>query len=181
MSNVKHSCDSPEWGTPGYIINLSQEFLKVIDLDPASCTQANQLVKAKRYFTKEDDGLSKDWKGRVFLNSPGKLKKKFWNKLVAEYLRGNVKEAIYLCYSQEELQTSQNKTTLSCSDFPLVIPKNRLKYTNLITGVTPKSPPCSSAIILLPDSSKPSRLKDFYNIFNPIGKVLIPYEFSRKT
>ena len=41
-----------------------------IDLDPASCEMAQEVVKAKTYCTEQDDGLSMSWSGCVFLNPP---------------------------------------------------------------------------------------------------------------
>jgi len=41
-----------------------------IDLDPASSLIANKTVKAKKYFTKDDDGIGKKWTGNVWLNPP---------------------------------------------------------------------------------------------------------------
>ena len=31
-------------------------------MDPASCPEANKIVNAKRFFTKEDDALSRNWR-----------------------------------------------------------------------------------------------------------------------
>lgn len=39
-------------------------------MDPASSKQANSVVKATRYYSLENDGLSKHWKGRVWMNPP---------------------------------------------------------------------------------------------------------------
>ncbi len=41
-----------------------------IDLDPASCREANEGVHASRFFGIFEDGLSKQWHGRVWLNPP---------------------------------------------------------------------------------------------------------------
>ena len=41
-----------------------------IDLDPASSELANETVKANGYYDKEDNGLTKEWYGRVWLNPP---------------------------------------------------------------------------------------------------------------
>ncbi len=57
-----------------------------IDLDPASCEFAQKRVKAKRYFTKQDDGLQQRWFGNVFLNPPYQMPaiEQFTDKLLEE-------------------------------------------------------------------------------------------------
>ena len=51
-----------EWYTPPEIIRSLGEF----DLDPCTSEIAYKLnSSAKNYYTKEDDGLSKEWLGRV--------------------------------------------------------------------------------------------------------------------
>lgn len=56
-----------EWYTPPEIIQALGEF----DLDPCTSEIAYNLNhSAHRFFTKEDDGLSKKWSGRVWLNPP---------------------------------------------------------------------------------------------------------------
>jgi ParB family transcriptional regulator, chromosome partitioning protein len=105
---------SNEWYTPSYVIEAAREVLGSIDLDPASCALANETVKATRYFTKDDDGLSKAWDGNVWLNPPysyttvprgmehgDKSKRpciaKMWiDKLISEYHEGHISEAIML-------------------------------------------------------------------------------------
>lgn len=54
-----------EWLTPPSIINSLGPF----DLDP--CSPVNRpWPTAKTHYTKLDDGLSKDWEGRVWCNPP---------------------------------------------------------------------------------------------------------------
>ena len=60
--------DGDEWYTPNTIISDAHQLLGGIDLDPASCETAQRTVQAKRYFTKSDDGLAKQWRGNVWLN-----------------------------------------------------------------------------------------------------------------
>jgi ParB family chromosome partitioning protein len=69
-----------------------------IDLDPASCAMAQETVRAKQYYTAEDDGLTKEWSGNLWVNPPysAGLIDKFAAKLVREYEAGNVREAIVL-------------------------------------------------------------------------------------
>ncbi len=55
-----------------------------IDLDPASCDMAQKIVKAKKYYTAQTNGLKKKWSGRVFLNPPYgmPLIREFTDKLI---------------------------------------------------------------------------------------------------
>jgi ParB family chromosome partitioning protein len=86
-----------EWYTPGEYITAAWATLGTIDLDPASCEEANQTVGAARIYTIADDGLTKPWHGRVWLNPPyGRLAPDFIERLVTEYMNGNVEEAIVL-------------------------------------------------------------------------------------
>lgn len=61
---------TPEWYTPAHIITLARDVLGGIDLDPASCAAANELVQSARYYAKTDNGLLQPWHGRVWLNPP---------------------------------------------------------------------------------------------------------------
>ena len=56
---------SDEWYTPQWIIDVLGEF----DLDPCSPID-RPFDTAKVHYTKEDDGLSRVWSGRVWLNPP---------------------------------------------------------------------------------------------------------------
>lgn len=91
---------SDEWFTPSSVIEDARKVLGVIDLDPASCDQANETVKATRYFTKENDGLAQEWHGRVWLNPPyGKLASLFTAKFLEEYREGRLIAGLILVNS----------------------------------------------------------------------------------
>lgn len=51
---------SDENYTPDWFVSPCRDFLGGFDLDPFSCPQANEVVKAETYFCKEDDVLLKD-------------------------------------------------------------------------------------------------------------------------
>ena len=92
---------SKEWFTPKEYIESIRQVLGEIDLNPASCKQANQTIKAKKFYSMEDDGLSHLWHGKVFLNPPyGNDGPPFVEKLIEEIKAGNVTEAILLVNSR---------------------------------------------------------------------------------
>ena len=68
----------------------------IIDLDPASHAAANGVVKARRFFSQEDDGLSKPWAGNVWLNPPFSAWKAWVGKLLSEWSSGRVKQLCVL-------------------------------------------------------------------------------------
>ena len=65
--DVMYSSKTDQWATPDdFFKELDQEFH--FNLDPCADEQNH---KCEKYFTKEDNGLSKDWGGyRVFCNPP---------------------------------------------------------------------------------------------------------------
>lgn len=85
-----------EWYTPIEYIRSVRVVLGDIDLDPASCAMANGLIKAKKYFTKEDNGLEHDWYGSVFMNPPYSKNKAFAEKLLQQFEMGFTTRAIIL-------------------------------------------------------------------------------------
>lgn len=62
--------ESNEHYTPAVYVDAARKTMGGIDLDPASCAEANKTVKAKRILTIKDNGLKKRWRGRVWMNNP---------------------------------------------------------------------------------------------------------------
>lgn len=90
-----------EWFTPEQYIALARSVLGGIDLDPATHRKAQKLIDAKAFFTKSDDGLSKEWHGRVWLNPPyaQPFIAQFASKMVAEVAAQRVTAAIMLTHN----------------------------------------------------------------------------------
>lgn len=87
-----------EWYTPAEYVLAARLVLGEIDLDPASCRAAQKVVKAGRYYTKETNGLTQPWTGRVFCNPPyaADLVKAFTRRVIATYAAGDVSAFVLL-------------------------------------------------------------------------------------
>ena len=95
-AHVKNNSGHIEWYTPKEIIEAARKVLGTIDLDPASCAEANEIVKATRFYSIENDGLAKKWEGKIWLNPPfatGMIET-FVDKAIESYRAGDVEEAI---------------------------------------------------------------------------------------
>ena len=93
-----------EWYTPRQYVEAARSVLGAFDLDPASSETANLIVKAEKFYTVDNDGLNKPWRGRVWLNPPftSGLIEQFVDKLLAEINSQNVTSAIVLCDNATE-------------------------------------------------------------------------------
>lgn len=77
---------TPEWATPQeFFDKLNSEF--GFNLDPCA-TKEN--AKCSKFYTREDDGLSKKWEGSVFMNPPyGKEIARWMKKAYESSLQGS--------------------------------------------------------------------------------------------
>ena len=87
-----------EWYTDAKYIKSARKVMGEIDLDPASSETANMTVKATTYYTIEDDGLSHEWRGRIWLIPPFSRTGIFVSKL----LESNFTEAIVFVNNSTE-------------------------------------------------------------------------------
>lgn len=122
---VTHNSGNNEWYTPAEYTEAAMEVMGSIDLDPASCETANQIVKAANYYTVETDGLKNEWYGNIFLNPPyaSKLVEKFIEKLVSD--RDNYQQAIILVNNATETKWFCKLIRISSA---VVFPKGRIKF-----------------------------------------------------
>jgi ParB family chromosome partitioning protein len=90
-----------EWYTPARYIEAAREVMGGIDLDPATSAIAQRAIGATQFFTRDDDGLSKPWTGRVWLNPPYSQPDiaQFCHKLVSEVAAGAVEQAVLLTHN----------------------------------------------------------------------------------
>lgn len=84
--SVHFSSKSNEWYTPQYLFDELNEKYQ-FTLDPCA---SHENAKCDKYFTIEDDGLTKDWsKDIVFMNPPyGRNIKRWIKKAYEESVKG---------------------------------------------------------------------------------------------
>lgn len=167
MVNAQHSSKHVEHYTPIDVITAARSLMGGIDLDPASCADANSYIEATRFISKEENGLACQWSGSVWLNPPGGRgqAKKWFQKLESEYFSGRVTEALFLGFNLEIVQTCQ-----SVLDFPFCIPAKRLEFYTVVDGTfkAGESPTHANIIVWLPPASHGG---NFEVLFSHIGKV----------
>lgn len=121
-AHVSLNTGVPEWYTPAEIIEAARLTMGRIDLDPASSKIAQKTVKAKRFFSIDDDGRKQKWSGNVWLNPPytAVLINEFINKLCSSVVKGDVVQACTLTNNATEtawFQLLLSKCSACC--FPL--------------------------------------------------------------
>ncbi len=92
-----------EWYTPPQYIASAKRVMRTIDLDPCTSRLAQETVQAKRFFTIDDDGLSQNWTGTVWLNPPyaAAIIRRFVDKLLG-HLGSEVSQAIMLTHNNAD-------------------------------------------------------------------------------
>ena len=118
------------WYTPRSISELVTQVLGMIDLDP--CADDGKHIAAAHHYTADNDGLSQEWHGRVFMNPPYSCPGKWVAKLQAEYEAGRVSEAIALVPAS----TDTNWLSPLIEIQPICFWKGRIKFLN--TSYKPK-------------------------------------------
>lgn len=108
--------DSNAWFTPGPYLDAARQALGgIIDLDPFSSADANELVNAATYFDEHDDGFLQDWgasvnsDGTVWMNPPysARLVQSAVHKFIDEFERGSFGEGIILANNATETRWAQ--------------------------------------------------------------------------
>lgn len=170
MTLAQHLSNRNEWYTPEPIVKAARHLMVDIDLDPASCLTANETVGAKRIYDVADDGLSKPWSGRVFLNPPGGLRdgessmRVWWQALAERYERGDVSQAFFVAFTLEILRTSQQG--IPAQKYMRCYPSSRIKFVG-----AGNSPTHANVLIYLPPAmmDKLFAFERFRNILGEVG------------
>jgi ParB family chromosome partitioning protein len=116
-----------EWYTPIEFVEAARSVLGEIDLDPATSEQAQEKIKARKFFTLADDGLKQEWNGRVWLNPPFAQPHiaDFVSKMVAERRAERVTAAIMLTHNYTD--TAWFHEGAGCAD-AICFTRGRVKF-----------------------------------------------------
>ena len=156
-----------EWYTPEHIVDAAADVFGSgsgdcpgIDLDPASCEEANKIVMADKFYTLADNGLEQPWSGNVWLNPPYDKVGPWVEKMIAEYEAGNIKSAIML--------VNANCETVWFSKlwkYSICFVRGRLKFWNPEKSSAVGAPHGNAVIYLGMESLR------FAEVFKAIGTV----------
>lgn len=137
-----HSSKSVEWYTPKKYIDAVIQVMDWINIDPASCAQANEWIKAQHYYSLEHSGLKVDWFGKVYLNPPYGGQTGIWvNKLINQYRLFNVTEAILLINAATDRNWFRQ-----LFNYPICFTDHRIKFIPA-DGLTASRPTHGNAFV----------------------------------
>lgn len=162
----KNGHDNNEWYTPSKYIELAREVMGGIDLDPCSSEVAQQIVKAKTYYTIEDDGLQYEWTGRVWMNPPyGKdVIHLFVTELLEEYRAGHIDQACVLVNNATDTSWGQQ---LIASSAAVCFIRGRIKFLDC-TGKKANTPVQGQMVAYFGDQQA-----KFIREWSTVGTVMV--------
>lgn len=175
---VRFSSASIDWYTPREIVDAARAVMGGIELDFASCEEANRTVKAERYYTQEQDALRQDWRCRSgWLNMPygkseddNKSNQGRWSaRLIYEHNRGAVAEACMLVNA-----ATANVWFRPLWAFPLCFIDGRIHFVAPSDQPVKNQPTHSSVVTYLgPNHDR------FAEVFASLGTVVLPIQVVR--
>ena len=159
--------ESNEWYTPSQYVDAARYLMGDIDLDPASCEQANETVRAEVFYTKDDDGFSKAWSGRVWMNPPygkedGESNQSRWTKrLIDSYENGEILSAVFIVNAATSASWFQRFW-----DYPICFVRRRISFVS--PSGEKNSPTQGNVFVYLGDD-----IEGFVDNFSPFGRIVI--------
>lgn len=118
-----------EWYSPAEVVEAARAVMGGIDLDPASCLEANETVRATTIYTIRDNGLRQPWFGRVWLNPPYRGQAKHFVQRFAEaFVSGSVQQGCLLL-ADRHVTTNWLQDNLNGIDMISCLRKGRLQFS----------------------------------------------------
>lgn len=165
-AHVANNSGNNEWYTPSRHIELARTVMGGIDTDPASSEIANRTVQAAQFFSADDDGRSKTWAGRVWMNPPyaQPLMSDFAEAVASKYEAGEIEQACVLVNNATETQWFQRMLSAASA---VCFPKSRIKFLDP-DGNPSGAPLQGQAIVYMGEA-----VEAFVEAFSQEGAVLV--------
>jgi phage N-6-adenine-methyltransferase len=163
--HVSHNSGENEWYTPEHLIDAARRAMGSIDTDPASSELANKTVKAKTYYTEEQDGRDKAWGGNVWMNPPYSqpLITEFVSVFAEKYNAGEFNQACVLVNNATETNWYQSLLTYASA---VCFLKGRVKFID--KNGNPSGAPLQGQTVLYFGNKE----KSFIDAFSEFGIIL---------
>lgn len=165
-AHVANNSGNNEWYTPADYIALAREVMGDIDTDPATSAVANQTVRAKTFFTADDNGLAQEWSGRVWMNPPyaQPIISDFAEAVASKFEAGEIDQACVLVNNGTETAWFQRMVSVASA---VCFPKSRIKF--LDPDGNPSGAPLQGQAVIYMGGN----VESFADVFCKKGVVLI--------
>ena len=164
-AHVANNSGNNEWYTPADYIALARAVMGGIDTDPATSEIANRTVQAAQIFTAEDNGLTKQWSGRVWCNPPyaQPLIAEFAEAIASKYETGEIEQACVLVNNGTETGWFQRMLQAASA---VCFPSSRIRFVDP-EGNPSGAPLQGQAVLYLGNEPE-----TFASVFSEKGAVL---------
>lgn len=125
--HVSQNTGESEWYTPVEYILSAKAVMGRIDLDPASTAMANETVGATMFYDYKDDGLSKFWAGKVWMNPPysAELVREFVSKYASHVRNKDISDGMVLVNNATETNWFNELVSVSNA---ILFPAGRVRF-----------------------------------------------------
>jgi len=125
--HVSQNSGDNEWFSPMEYVAAARQVLGEIDLDPASCAEANAEIRAAHFYSAADDGMTQPWAGRIWMNPPyaQPLCDRFCARLARTFAAGEVTAACVLVNNATETSWFQ---VLAAEASAICFPRGRVRF-----------------------------------------------------
>jgi hypothetical protein len=122
------------------IIRAARKLMGRIDVDPASHAIANRVVQAGTFYTISDNGLTKHWGGKVWINPPFSAWSSWVPKILSEWDSGRIDEMCVLSAMRTVTAQYFNPLLEACKATCII--KGRIKFWGGKAGDSPDDGHC---------------------------------------